>query len=92
MDTDGRCIGNTGTIPRLGFAGICLEDSPVGVRQTDYASVFPSGINAGMTWDANLMHQRGVALGAEFRGKGINVALGPMVRRYLLVACILSPI
>ena len=25
VDNDGRCIGNTGTVPRLGFAGFCLE-------------------------------------------------------------------
>lgn len=79
VDTDGRCVGNTGAVPRLGFAGICLEDSPVGVRDTDYASLFPTAMNAAMTWDANLMYQRGAAMGAEFRGKGVNVALGPMM-------------
>lgn len=25
------------------------------------------------------MNQRGTALGSEFRGKGVNVALGPMM-------------
>ena len=47
----------------------------MGVRNTDYNSVFPSGLNAGMTWDKNLMRKRGEAMGAEFRGKGVNVAL-----------------
>lgn len=28
------------------------------------------------------MRQRGEALGAEFRGKGVNVALGPMMYVY----------
>jgi hypothetical protein len=27
-----RCIGNTGSVPRLGFRGLCLEDGPLGVR------------------------------------------------------------
>ena len=27
-----QCVGNTGSIPRLGFRGLCLEDSPLGVR------------------------------------------------------------
>lgn len=27
-----RCIGNTGSVPRLGFRGFCLEDGPLGVR------------------------------------------------------------
>ncbi|CAL3969019.1 unnamed protein product, partial [Diplocarpon coronariae] len=26
------CMGNSGSIPRLGFAGLCLHDSPVGIR------------------------------------------------------------
>lgn len=26
------CVGNTGSIPRLNFAGICLQDSPLGIR------------------------------------------------------------
>jgi beta-glucosidase len=33
-----RCVGNTGTIPRLGWNGLCLEDSPLGVRFADYVS------------------------------------------------------
>ncbi|KZP08821.1 glycoside hydrolase family 3 protein [Athelia psychrophila] len=79
VDSSGRCDGNTGTIPRLNFAGFCLEDSPTGVRGADYASAFPAGMNAAMTWDAGLMYARGAAMGAEFRGKGVNVALGPMM-------------
>ncbi|KZP19075.1 glycoside hydrolase family 3 protein, partial [Athelia psychrophila] len=79
VDTDGRCVGNSGSVPRLNFAGLCLEDSPVGVRDADYTSLFPSGMNVAMTWDAGLMYQRGAAMGAEFRGKGVNVALGPMM-------------
>lgn len=77
IDIFGRCLGNTGTIPRIGFAGLCLQDSPVGVRATDLNSVFPAGINAAMTWDVDLIQQRGAALGAEHRGKGVNVVLGP---------------
>lgn len=53
---------NTGTIPRLGFAGLCLEDSPLGVRFADYASAFPAGINAAMSWDRDLILARGVAM------------------------------
>ena len=28
------------------------------------------------SWDRDLIRARGVALGQEFRGKGVNVALG----------------
>jgi beta-glucosidase len=26
------CVGATGGIPRLGFNGFCLQDSPLGIR------------------------------------------------------------
>ncbi|KAM0749455.1 beta glucosidase [Meredithblackwellia eburnea MCA 4105] len=76
---EGRCVGNTGTIPRVGFPGLCLQDSPLGVRFADFVSAFPAGINVAATWKKELMYQRGAAMGAEFRGKGVNVALGPMM-------------
>ncbi|KAI9646460.1 beta-glucosidase [Ciborinia camelliae] len=72
------CVGNTGTIPRLNFPGLCLQDSPLGIRFTDYNSAFPSGMNAAATWSYDLMNARGNAMGKEHRGKGIDVQLGPV--------------
>jgi beta-glucosidase len=73
----GHCVGN---IPTVGsFPGLCLEDGPLGVRFADKISAFPAGINAAATWNRDLIKQRGAALGAEFKGKGIHVALGPMM-------------
>ncbi|MBW0460913.1 hypothetical protein O181_000628 [Austropuccinia psidii MF-1] len=75
----GRCVGETGTVPRLGFdQPICLQDGPVGVRLTDRNSVFPAGINAASTFDKKLIYARARAMGLEFRNKGVNVALAPM--------------
>lgn len=71
-----------GSIPRLGFAPLCLQDSPLGVRLSTYSSAFPAGLNAAMTWDRKLMYARGHAMGEEFRGKGVNIALGPVVCAY----------
>ncbi|KAL2151324.1 hypothetical protein VTH82DRAFT_6422 [Thermothelomyces myriococcoides] len=73
-----RCIGNTGGVPRLGFRGFCLEDGPLGVRYTQNNSAFPAGINVAATFSRRLMRLRGEAIGAEFRGKGIDVMLGPV--------------
>ncbi|KAJ7182195.1 glycoside hydrolase superfamily [Mycena crocata] len=78
VDVLGRCVGNTGMIPRIGWKGLCLEDSPLGVRLADFVSAFPAGINAAATWDVDLIEKRGKAMGKEHRGKGVNVALGPM--------------
>ena len=74
-----HCVGNVGTIPRIGFPSLCLQDSPLGIRFGTYSSAFPAGLNAAMTWDRGLMYARGYAMGEEFKGKGINVALGPVV-------------
>ncbi|KAF8973771.1 glycoside hydrolase family 3 protein [Flammula alnicola] len=76
---NGNCVGNIPAISSISFPGLCLEDSPLGVRYADNASAFPPAINVAATFNRTLMRQRGVALGAEFRGKGVHVALGPMM-------------
>ncbi|KAF5382907.1 hypothetical protein D9757_006328 [Collybiopsis confluens] len=68
----GNCIGNTPAISSISFPGLCLEDSPLGVRDADFVSAFPAAINVASTFNRTLMQQRGAAMGAEFRGKGVN--------------------
>lgn len=74
----GPCAGNTGEIPRLGISPICFSDSPTSVRGQEFVSAFPAGIHLAATFDHDLMYRYGRALGDEYRGKGINVALGPV--------------
>lgn len=74
----GRCVGNTAALPERGFPGQCMQDSPLGVRFTDFVSAFPAAINAAQTFDKKQIYDRGKAMGEEFRGKGVNAALGPM--------------
>jgi hypothetical protein len=38
----GRCVGNTPPIPSRNWTGLCLEDSPLGVRFADFVSAFPA--------------------------------------------------
>ena len=91
----GRCVGNTGSALRVGIPQLCLQDGPLGVRNSDHNTAFPAGITVstsivfndtrpyqnqvGATWDKDLMRRRGVAIGEEFRGKGVNIHLGPSV-------------
>ncbi|KAJ6579136.1 glycoside hydrolase family 3 protein [Mycena vulgaris] len=75
---NGHCVGNTPAISSISFPGLCLEDSPVGVRDADLVSAFPAAINVAATFNRTLMRQRGVAMGQEFKGKGVHVGLGPM--------------
>ncbi|KAG8908821.1 hypothetical protein FRB99_003059 [Tulasnella sp. 403] len=49
----------------------------LGVRFADFVTAFPAGINAAATFDRELIRKRGEAMGKEFRGKGVHVALGP---------------
>lgn len=44
----------------------------------DHASAFPAGVNVAATWDKGLAYLRGKAMGEEYRGKGIDVQLGPV--------------
>ncbi|KAI0475763.1 glycoside hydrolase superfamily [Xylariaceae sp. FL0804] len=74
----GSCTYETGSVPRVGIPPLCLSDAPDGIRGQEYVSAFPAGIHVAATWDRDLMYAYGKALGAEYRGKGINVALGPV--------------
>lgn len=33
-----RCVGEVGSIPRLGFRGLCMQDSPLGIRFGEFQS------------------------------------------------------
>lgn len=58
---------------------MCLLDGPATVGRSELVSVFPAGITTAATWDKTLMHERGRALGAEFRAKGAHIALGYVI-------------
>ncbi|KAK5989845.1 putative beta-glucosidase A [Cladobotryum mycophilum] len=73
-----KCVGNVGSIPRLGLRSLCMQDGPLGLRFSDYNSAFPVGLTAGASWSRHLWKDRGTALGAEAKGKGVDVFLGPV--------------
>jgi beta-glucosidase len=72
-------VGNTGSALRFGIPNLCLQDSALGVAQTDNVTAFPAGITTGATFNKDLMYARGLGIGAEARGKGVNIMLGPAV-------------
>ncbi|KAF8153932.1 glycoside hydrolase family 3 protein [Crassisporium funariophilum] len=80
--TGGRCVGNIPALEPIngrGWPGLCLEDSPLGVRFGDFATSFPTGINTAASFNRGLIRQRGLFMGLEHRAKGVNIALGPMM-------------
>jgi beta-glucosidase len=73
------CSGETGTVPRLNWPGVCISDAGNGLRNTDFVNGWPSGIHVGASWNRNLAYQRALHMGGEFKTKGVHVALGPVV-------------
>ena len=73
------CSGVSGAVTRLGFPGFCLQDGPAGIRGTDLVTSFPAGIHLGASWNTTLVYDVATYMGAEFKAKGVNVALGPVV-------------
>ncbi|KAJ9668105.1 hypothetical protein H2201_001911 [Coniosporium apollinis] len=76
--TKGPCVGNTSPAPSIGYPSLCLQDGPLGIRFAKGVTAFPAGIQAGSTWDINLIRERGKAMGEEARGLGIHVLLAPV--------------
>lgn len=73
----GQCVGNAGGTTQPDFPSLCLADGPLGVRGSPFSSAFAAGITAAASFDKDAIRQRGIDMGAEFRGKGANVQLGP---------------
>ncbi|KII90196.1 glycoside hydrolase family 3 protein [Plicaturopsis crispa FD-325 SS-3] len=82
VNASGSIVNNTGNGTGgdvEGWRGLCLEDSPLGVRDADFITAFPAGINAASTFNRGLIRARGLAMGQEHHDKGVHVALGPMM-------------
>jgi beta-glucosidase len=73
------CSGFIQAIDRLGFSGICMSDAGNGLRGTDYVNGWSSGISVGASWNRHLAHSRATYMGQEYRKKGVNMILGPVV-------------
>jgi beta-glucosidase len=73
-------IGHIDGIPALCVPDVELQDGPAGVGDgTGGVTQMPSGNASAATFDTAYEQQYGVAVGQEFAGKGVDVALGPTV-------------
>ncbi|KAI6082260.1 glycoside hydrolase family 3 protein [Hypoxylon rubiginosum] len=79
ISADSSCSGIIPAIERLNFTGLCLSDAGNGVRTTNFASSWASGISVGASWNRDLAYKRAVGMAGEFRAKGVHIALGPIV-------------
>ena len=82
----------SGGVKRLGIPELHLSDGPHGVRQeikrdswdpagwtNDSSSYFPTGTAVAATWNPQLSHLQGKALGEEARYRKKDIILGPGV-------------
>jgi beta-glucosidase len=68
--------------PALCYPGMSLEDGPGGAGDgLTGVTQLPAPVSLAATWDASLATVYGQVVGAEERGKGETVSLGPTVRR-----------
>lgn len=74
---NGPCVGNTPPIESIDYPGLCLQDSPLGIRFAYNVTGGIAGVNTAATFDKTLASQRAHDMGVEFREKGVNVQLGP---------------
>ena len=58
---------------------MCLQDSGNGVRGTDGVNGYPAGISVGASWNRDIALRRAQYMGREFRDKGANMVLGPVI-------------
>ncbi|MGH1285968.1 glycoside hydrolase family 3 C-terminal domain-containing protein [Bacillus toyonensis] len=80
---------NTKGIERLGIPSIMVTDGPHGLRKqaegADHLGIynsipstcFPSAAGLASTWNKDLIHEVGVALGEECQAENVGVLLGP---------------
>jgi beta-glucosidase len=91
---------STAAIPRLGIPERWTSDGPMGVREDisrdswnaaghtgDFSTAMPAGICLASTWDPDLAHAEGQAIGQEARARGKDIMLGPAVNIYRTPLC-----
>lgn len=72
--------GYVGNVPAVGsLPALTLHDGPAGVRYFSGVTGFPAPITLAASWDRELVESWGAAMGAEMRGKGVMIQLGPMM-------------
>ncbi len=66
------CTGATGSVPRLGFPGLCFAGAVAGVKQQELVNGYAGGVHTGASWNKDLVLQRAAHMAKEFRVKGAH--------------------
>lgn len=74
-------------IPRLGVPEMKMADGPLGLRNAEGSTSYPSGICMAASWDANLAKRVGAMLGVDARARGVHFLLAPAMNIYRSPLC-----
>ena len=69
-------------VPEIGLPRLKMSDGPMGVRSWGTTSGYAAGIGLAASWDTELAHRVGAAIGQDARARGVNFLLGPGVNIY----------
>lgn len=72
----------TRPIPRLGLPSLRMSDGPMGVHDYGLTTAYAAGIALAASWDVDLAHRVGVAMGQDARARGVHFILGPGMNIY----------
>src|SRR5690348_9749794 len=68
--------------PRLALPALRMSDGPMGVHDYGLTTAYPAGIAIAASWDVDLAHRFGVAMGKDARARGVHFILGPGMNIY----------
>ena len=66
-------------VPRLGIPPMMGTDGPRGVASAASATAFPAGIALASSWNPELLHRVGIAMGQETRASGRSIIFAPAI-------------
>ncbi|MBT0568670.1 glycoside hydrolase family 3 C-terminal domain-containing protein [Williamsia sp. CHRR-6] len=87
--TNGSGPWHTEADATLGLPSIMMTDGPHGLRKqraeasaqdftnSEPSTCFPPAVGLASSWDSNLVHQVGAAIGREAKALGVSLVLGP---------------
>ncbi|MFM2262742.1 MAG: hypothetical protein RI959_1418 [Pseudomonadota bacterium] len=86
----GQDFWSTVPIDRLGIPSVKVSDGPNGARGGIFkdgpkTACFPVGVSVASTWNPELIHDMGAALGVETKLKGAQVLLAPTMNLHRTV-------
>jgi beta-glucosidase len=73
---------DTRPLPRLGIPALKMSDGSMGVHDYGLTTAYPAGIALAASWDVDLAHQFGVAMGNDARARGVHFILAPGMNIY----------